>query len=173
MTQHNLFVADISTISHWGLSARMDLDPPSDASEPTPHRNVFVISPEERHSDQPTWESILLSIGETELAEVYGQKRDQDRTRRQLLIPSPLQIDLGWPPQYHLDIDKSVNELQLELLHQNKHAYHLIRILFRWNFQCLLLCLDGQCLVVLPSTIHSEMRPGSTSPISSTRGGDL
>ena len=40
---------------------------PSEASEPTPHRNVFVISPEERHSDQPTWESILLSIGETEL----------------------------------------------------------------------------------------------------------
>ena len=66
---------------------------PSEASESTPHRNVFVICPEERHSDQQAWESILLSIGETELVEVYGHERDQDRTRRQLLIPSPLQTN--------------------------------------------------------------------------------
>ena len=28
---------------------------PSEASEPTAHRNVFVIIPEERHSEQATW----------------------------------------------------------------------------------------------------------------------
>ena len=64
------------------------------------------------------------------------------------------------PPQYHLVIDNSVSELQLELLRHNKHAYHLIRILLRKNFQCFLLCLDGQCLVVLPNwdTVDDTLR---------------
>merc|ERR1719323_1670298 len=77
--------------------------------------NLFVISPEERQSDQPTWvpidkswwraQEILLSICEAELEEVDGHEREQHQTsddqiqltahqsRRQLLIPSPLQTN--------------------------------------------------------------------------------
>ena len=54
-------------------------------------RNVFVISPEERQSDQPAWVPVLLSICEAELEEVSGHEREQHQTRRQLPIPNPLQ----------------------------------------------------------------------------------
>ena len=42
---------------------------------------------------KPDWVSILLSIGESELVEVYGHERDQERTRRQRLTSSPLQTN--------------------------------------------------------------------------------
>ena len=37
---------------------------------------------------KPAWVLILLSVGESELVEVYGHERDQERTRRQRLISS-------------------------------------------------------------------------------------
>ena len=77
--------------------------------------NSRVISPEERQGDQPTWppivmgwwraQEILLSICEAELKEVNGHEREQHqpsdsqihltthKSRRQLLIPSPLQTN--------------------------------------------------------------------------------
>ena len=45
--------------------------------------------PEESQRDQP----ILLSICEAELGELSRRKHDQHQTRRQMLIPSPLQTE--------------------------------------------------------------------------------
>ena len=42
--------------------------------------NVFVTSPDERQSDQPTWVPILLSVCEAELEDVSGDERDQHQT---------------------------------------------------------------------------------------------
>ena len=53
--------------------------------------DVFVSSPEERQSEQPNRSSILSSTCETELEEVNYHKRNQHRSKRQRLIPSPLQ----------------------------------------------------------------------------------
>ena len=66
---------------------------------------------------------------------------------RSCRCPRPDSQDRGNSPlPYHIDIDKSVNELQLRLLRHNKDIYHLIRILTLRDFQSVLLCLDGQCL---------------------------
>ena len=56
---------------------------------------MFVINPEERQGDRPTWVPIMLSICETELEEVSVHEREHRQTRRQRLIPSPLQINEG------------------------------------------------------------------------------
>ena len=50
-------------------------------------KRYLRANPEERLSDRP----ILLSTCEAELGEVSGHEREQQQTRRQLLIPSPLQ----------------------------------------------------------------------------------
>ena len=50
-------------------------------------RVVDSLVPEERQSDQP----ILLSVCKAELGEVSGHEREQHQTKRQFLIPSPLQ----------------------------------------------------------------------------------
>ena len=57
--------------------------------------NVFVNSPEECQIEQPARVPKLNSNWEAELEEVFGHKREQHETGRQLLIPSPLQGLLG------------------------------------------------------------------------------
>ena len=49
--------------------------------------------PEERQSDQ----LILFSICKAELGELNGREREQHQTRRQILIPSPLQTEEEFP----------------------------------------------------------------------------
>ena len=65
------------------------------ASETTSHRNVFVCRPEECQSVQPTWTPMLFSSCEAELEEVIVHESEQRRTRRQVLILSPLQNQRG------------------------------------------------------------------------------
>ena len=53
--------------------------------------DVFVTSPEEREGEQPNRMPILNSMYETELEEVSAHERFQHQTKKQRLIPSPLQ----------------------------------------------------------------------------------
>ena len=56
---------------------------------------MFARSPEERQSARPTRVPTMHNICETELEEVSGHERDQRRTRRQVLILSPLRNQRG------------------------------------------------------------------------------
>ena len=59
------------------------------------HTQYHSERPEERQSARPTRVPTMHNICETELEEVSGDERNQCRTRRQVLIQSPLQNQRG------------------------------------------------------------------------------
>ena len=63
---------------------------------------MFVNSPEERQSDQPTCVPTMLSACKAELEEVSGHGRDQHRTRKQTSNPRASSNQRETPWEYQM-----------------------------------------------------------------------